>query len=156
MSKAKPGKKTGKTDWEKLRARRNTAEAPSADEKKDASKFWSDADLVVPDGKTRMTVRFDTDVVDWFKSYGPKYQTRMNAVLRQFMIKQQPGSSDVNLGVREEPSVYVVPGEQTAAEYMKAWNELGRIRTQQGDLEAAAECHDAALEYFRRRNVPHS
>src|ERR1700679_1093392 len=105
MSKAKPGKKTGKTDWEKLRARRNTGKAPSQDEKKDASKFWSDAGLVVPDGKSRMTVRFDTDVVDWFKSYGPKYQTRMNAVLRQFMIKQQPGSSDVNLGVREEPSV---------------------------------------------------
>jgi uncharacterized protein (DUF4415 family) len=152
VSKAKAGKKAGKTDWEKLRAQRKSAEKPSEEEKQDVAKQWSNADLVVPDGKTRMTVRFDSDVVEWFKSYGPRYQTRMNAVLRQFMMKQQQGTSDVSLSVREEPSAYLMPGDQTCAEYMTALNELGKIRTQQGDLDAAAKCHQEALEFFRGKH----
>ena len=34
--------------------------------------------------KTAIALRVDADVVDWFKSQGPGYQTRMNAVLRAF------------------------------------------------------------------------
>ena len=34
--------------------------------------------------KTSIALRVDADVVDWFKSQGPGYQTRMNAVLRAF------------------------------------------------------------------------
>jgi uncharacterized protein (DUF4415 family) len=150
MSKSKPGKKAGKTDWEKLRARRKSAQTPSAEERTEAAKMWSNADFVVPDGKTRMTVRFDSDVVEWFKSYGPRYQTRMNAVLRQFMAKQQQSTGDASLSVREEPDVYSVPGELSQAEYMKALNELGKVRTQQGDLDAAAKCHEQARDFFQR------
>ncbi|MFZ1107445.1 MAG: BrnA antitoxin family protein [Rhodomicrobium sp.] len=32
-----------------------------------------------------LNLRIDADVVDWFKAKGPRYQTRMNAVLRAFM-----------------------------------------------------------------------
>ncbi len=47
--------------------------------------FWRTAKVVYPDGpKERLTVRFDRDVVEWFKSQGKGYQTRMNAVLRSF------------------------------------------------------------------------
>jgi uncharacterized protein (DUF4415 family) len=35
--------------------------------------------------KLQLTLRIDEDVIDWFKSQGKGYQTRMNAVLRQFM-----------------------------------------------------------------------
>ncbi|MGH8555123.1 MAG: BrnA antitoxin family protein [Gammaproteobacteria bacterium] len=35
--------------------------------------------------KEQLTVRFDADIVDWFKKQGRGYQTRMNAVLRAFM-----------------------------------------------------------------------
>ena len=35
-------------------------------------------------GKTRITIRIDDDVLDWFKAQGPGYQTRMNAVLKAF------------------------------------------------------------------------
>ena len=35
--------------------------------------------------KRQITVRFDQDVIDWFKSQGKGYQTRMNAVLRHYM-----------------------------------------------------------------------
>ena len=34
--------------------------------------------------KTSITARFDTDMVEWFKSQGRGYQTKMNAVLRAF------------------------------------------------------------------------
>ncbi|MEX2616561.1 MAG: BrnA antitoxin family protein [Alphaproteobacteria bacterium] len=47
--------------------------------------FWKTAKVVFPDGpKERLTVRFDRDVVAWFKSQGRGYQTRMNAVLRSY------------------------------------------------------------------------
>jgi uncharacterized protein (DUF4415 family) len=35
--------------------------------------------------KQQLTIRFDQDVIDWFKSEGPGYQTRMNEVLRGYM-----------------------------------------------------------------------
>ena len=35
--------------------------------------------------KLQITLRIDEDVIDWFKGQGKGYQTRMNAVLRQFM-----------------------------------------------------------------------
>jgi uncharacterized protein (DUF4415 family) len=35
--------------------------------------------------KTPVNAKFDADVVDWFKSQGRGYQTRMNAVLRRYM-----------------------------------------------------------------------
>ena len=34
--------------------------------------------------KTSISLRLDQDVLDWFKSQGPGYQTRINAVLRAF------------------------------------------------------------------------
>jgi uncharacterized protein (DUF4415 family) len=35
--------------------------------------------------KQRLTLRLDTDLVDWFKAQGPEYQTRINAALRAFV-----------------------------------------------------------------------
>jgi uncharacterized protein (DUF4415 family) len=35
--------------------------------------------------KQRLTLRLDTDLVDWFKAQGPDYQTRINAVLRAYV-----------------------------------------------------------------------
>lgn len=34
--------------------------------------------------KASVSLRVDADVLAWFKSHGPGYQTRMNAVLRAF------------------------------------------------------------------------
>jgi uncharacterized protein (DUF4415 family) len=34
--------------------------------------------------KTCISLRIDSDVLDWFKAQGPGYQTCMNAVLRAF------------------------------------------------------------------------
>ena len=38
-----------------------------------------------PIRKRQMTLRLDSDVIDWFKSQGNGYQTRMNALLRAYM-----------------------------------------------------------------------
>jgi uncharacterized protein (DUF4415 family) len=51
------------------------------------------ADLTMPRSKQRLAVRFDADVVDFFKSGGSGYQTRMNAVLRMYMETSRKGST---------------------------------------------------------------
>ena len=37
--------------------------------------------------KQRISLRVDREVVDWFKSKGPGYQTRMNRILRRVMME---------------------------------------------------------------------
>lgn len=41
--------------------------------------------LATPPGKTLLSLRIDSDVVEWFKSQGRGYQSRMNALLRAYM-----------------------------------------------------------------------
>ena len=48
--------------------------------------FWDDAVVVLPPNKEAISLRVDADVLDWFKGQGPRYQTRMNAVLRSYMM----------------------------------------------------------------------
>lgn len=49
--------------------------------------FWNDAELIAPVSKQAISLRVDEDVLDWFRSLGPRYQTRMNAVLRSYMTQ---------------------------------------------------------------------
>lgn len=35
--------------------------------------------------KQIVTIRLDTDMLEWFKGNGPGYQTRINQILRQYM-----------------------------------------------------------------------
>ena len=37
--------------------------------------------------KRRISLRVDTEVIDWFKSKGPGYQTRINRILRRVMME---------------------------------------------------------------------
>jgi uncharacterized protein (DUF4415 family) len=47
--------------------------------------FWDTAGLVEPVRKQAVSLRIDEDVLAWFKQRGPRYQSRMNAVLRSYM-----------------------------------------------------------------------
>lgn len=38
--------------------------------------------------KQQLTLRIDADVLDWYKSQGKGYQTRINDLLRQAMIEE--------------------------------------------------------------------
>jgi uncharacterized protein (DUF4415 family) len=42
--------------------------------------------------KKQLTLRVDSDVVDWYKNQGPGYQTRINSLLRAYMIEHQRSS----------------------------------------------------------------
>jgi uncharacterized protein (DUF4415 family) len=46
---------------------------------------WSKAELVMPRRKEAISIRLDEDVLAFFKGLGAGYQTRINAVLRNFM-----------------------------------------------------------------------
>lgn len=48
---------------------------------------WSSAEIgkFSRQAKKSVTIRLDEDVVDWLKSYGPGYQTRVNSLLRHAM-----------------------------------------------------------------------
>ena len=39
--------------------------------------------------KKPLSLRIDADVIDWFQRQGQGYQTRMNAVLREFVERQR-------------------------------------------------------------------
>jgi uncharacterized protein (DUF4415 family) len=51
--------------------------------------FWADASVVEPAVKQPISLRVDADVLDWFKSQGPRYQSRINAVLRSYMVQRR-------------------------------------------------------------------
>lgn len=78
----------GKTDWQKLRQMSDEDIRFTADAPKTSAEDWADAvahhGLPLPSAKTQIALRVDSDVLDWFKSQGPKYQTKMNAVLRAY------------------------------------------------------------------------
>jgi uncharacterized protein (DUF4415 family) len=48
--------------------------------------FWDEAVLVPPAVKQPISLRVDGDVLEWFRGQGPRYQSRMNAVLRAYML----------------------------------------------------------------------
>ena len=39
--------------------------------------------------KKPVTIRIDADVLAWFRSRGDRYQTRINRVLREYMLKSE-------------------------------------------------------------------
>ena len=41
--------------------------------------------MVTPVSKQAISIRLDSDVIAWFRATGPRYQTRMNAVLRSYV-----------------------------------------------------------------------
>ncbi|MCZ7625779.1 MAG: 3-oxoacyl-ACP synthase [Candidatus Methylomirabilota bacterium] len=47
--------------------------------------FWTEPTLVLPVTKRAISLRVDEDVLNWFRASGPRYQSRMNAVLRSYM-----------------------------------------------------------------------
>ncbi len=47
--------------------------------------FWAKAKLELPENKKAISLRVDTDVLNWFKKMGKGYQSRMNVVLKTYM-----------------------------------------------------------------------
>lgn len=53
--------------------------------------FFEKAVIVLPKPKASVSIRLDQEVLDWFKSQGKGYQTRINALLRAYMEAQTKG-----------------------------------------------------------------
>ena len=51
--------------------------------------FWDQATVVEPVSKQAISLRVDADVLHWFRTQGPRYQSRINAVLRSYMAQRQ-------------------------------------------------------------------
>ena len=79
----------GKTDWQHVDGLTDEEVQEAARSDPDTqptnAEFWTDATLRVPEKKRLISLRLDPDVIQWYKSQGRGYQTRMNAVLRQYM-----------------------------------------------------------------------
>jgi len=66
----------------------------------------------VPPGKTRITIRLDEGVIDWFRRQvelqgGGNYQTMINQALREYIITQrEPLEQILRRVVREELQNY--------------------------------------------------
>lgn len=83
----------GQTDWARVQAMTDedidhaTAGDPDWAEFQDID--WSKAVLVVPKPKRSISIRVDDEIIDFFKSTGKGYQTRINAVLRHYVRQQK-------------------------------------------------------------------
>lgn len=81
------------TDWQRVDAPTDAevhaAALADPDAKPTTPEFWDDARIVHPAPKESITIRVDRDVVDWFRSEGRGYQTRINAVLRAFVDREK-------------------------------------------------------------------
>ena len=79
--------KTG-TDWVRLRrmtdAQISVAIKRDPDARATDAAFLKRARLVMPEPKMSVTIHLDADVARFFKRE-PRYQTRINAVLRSYM-----------------------------------------------------------------------
>ncbi|MGH7814002.1 MAG: BrnA antitoxin family protein [Candidatus Binataceae bacterium] len=88
----------GETDWARVdaltdeeieeAARSDPDAAPIAD-----AEWFKNARLVMPERKVPVSIRIDREVVDWFKSHGRRYQTRINAVLRSYVQAHRKAAS---------------------------------------------------------------
>lgn len=87
-SKARPSApRQGRADLARLRRMTDAEIARSApDELLDLpADFWDAAVPVLPASKVPISLRVDADVLEFFREAGPRYQSRMNAVLRSYM-----------------------------------------------------------------------
>lgn len=89
---AKPSK--GRADLPRLRrmSEREIARTSPPELADLPADFWTSATVVDPIPKQPISLRVDVDVLGWFKQQGPRYQSRMNAVLRAYMTANaKPG-----------------------------------------------------------------
>jgi uncharacterized protein (DUF4415 family) len=86
--KTSKSKTKSRTDWNQLRQRSNAAIGKGIKSDPDAhatdESFWKSAKVVWPTRKEVVTMRLDTDLLEWFRRQRG-YQTRINAILRTYM-----------------------------------------------------------------------
>jgi uncharacterized protein (DUF4415 family) len=75
-----------RTDWKRVKSMKDKDIVIDEDAPEPTAEQWAKAivtDRRLP--KKNITLRLDPDIIDWFKSRGKGYQTRMNSVLRAYI-----------------------------------------------------------------------
>lgn len=74
-------KTESRTDWKRVDAMKDEdvdlSDIPELDDD-----FFKNAVLVLPKPKATVTLRVDSDVIEWYRAKGKGYQTLINAVLK--------------------------------------------------------------------------
>lgn len=85
----------GETDWERVRnmTDEEIEAAIASDPDSDFSMDQGEWELVIPK-KQPVSIRLDEDVLAYFKETGPRYQTRINKVLRSYVKAQKIKAKD--------------------------------------------------------------
>jgi uncharacterized protein (DUF4415 family) len=86
-----------KTDWKKIDSKSDEELTQNAISDPDNppidEEFFDHAKRVdSPQRKQQITLRIDSDTLDWFKKQGKGYQTMINAVLRAYKDSRQDSS----------------------------------------------------------------
>jgi uncharacterized protein (DUF4415 family) len=86
-------KRKSRTDWKRVRrmtqAEADQAAAQDPENPPLTAKQLDQLVVVWPDRKEAVSIRLDRRVLDFFRKQGPGYQSRINAVLRAFVERQQ-------------------------------------------------------------------
>ena len=83
-----------RSDWTKAAAlTREEIEAQVAADPDEAGMVvdWDQITVELPKPKADLHMRIDRDVLDYFRSQGKGYQTRINAVLRSYVERMRHG-----------------------------------------------------------------
>ena len=78
-----------RTNWEKVRAQTDEELEASIDHEEEGVVDWSTTTVTIPRPKVSFTMRYDPEILDWFRKQGPGYQTKINAVLRTYIDAQR-------------------------------------------------------------------
>ena len=94
--KKKPTSRKSETDWERIDAMKDEdidlSEIPEVTPEMFARAVWRKGFKPIP-RKKQLTLRIDSDVVEWYQKQGPGYQTRINSLLRAYMKEHQRATS---------------------------------------------------------------
>ena len=84
---ASPAPTQGRADLARLRrtSEAEIARTARAELRDIPDDFWQGARVVTPVAKEAISIRLDQDVIAWFRASGPRYQSRINAVLRGYV-----------------------------------------------------------------------
>ncbi|MEL7225865.1 MAG: BrnA antitoxin family protein [Cyanobacteria bacterium J06576_12] len=93
-TKRQPGESNDqdRTDWDRVDGMKDedidTSDIATLD-----AEFFKRVEVIRPPEKKHVSIRLDADVLDWMKSQGKGYQSRINAVLRAYYEAHQDDRS---------------------------------------------------------------
>lgn len=104
-------KRKSRTDWARVKAMQDEdidyTDSPELDQE------WFDNAVWGIPTKEIITIRIDRDVLAWFKNSGPRYQTRINALLRAYMDAQIKRSAN-RVSTKKVPASKAVKSRKRA------------------------------------------